>query len=137
MGNADKHRQLHDLFNGRDFDGVVKDLTDDFRYRDQPRDLTITGRDGFKEWLGGWSASMSNARVTDGRYLDAGDTSICLFTGQGTNDGQLGPFSPSGKDMSLPFCEVLTYDGDGNVTGGEIYYDQLTMLTQLGHLQAP
>jgi hypothetical protein len=26
------------------------------------------------------------------------------------------------------------FDGDGRVVGGEIYYDQVSLLSQLGHL---
>jgi len=36
--------------------------------------------------------------------------------------------------MDLPFAELLEYDADGKVRYGAIYYDQVTMLTQLGHM---
>ena len=39
--------------------------------------------------------------------------------------------------MDMPFCEVIRYDSDGRATSGKIFYDQLTMLTQLGHAQPP
>ena len=32
---------------------------------------------------------------------------------------------------------VLRFGSDGKIVGGAAYYDQLTILVQLGHLQAP
>jgi hypothetical protein len=37
--------------------------------------------------------------------------------------------------MNLRFCEVLRFDQQGQLVSGTIYYDQLSMLTQLGHAQ--
>ena len=130
MANSDTHRELHDLFNGRDFDAVAKRVTDDFRYIDRGRGIEVLGGDGFKAWLGGWTEAMSNARVTGARYHDAGATSIAIFTGRGTHDGQLGPIPPSGNEITFALCEVLTYNEDGDVTGGELYYDQMSVLAQ-------
>jgi hypothetical protein len=39
--------------------------------------------------------------------------------------------------MALPFCEILRYDREGRIVSGEIYYDSLSMLVQLGHAQPP
>ena len=130
MSNAETHRELHDLFNGRDFDAMVKRFADGFRYTDRARGLGIVGADGFKEWLKEWTRSMSNARVTEATYIDGGDTSVALFQGRGLHDGQLGPLPPSGRELSFPLCEILRYDADGNVTGGELYYELNDLLQQ-------
>ena len=39
--------------------------------------------------------------------------------------------------MDLPFCEILYWTLEGQVESAEIYYDQMTMLGQLGHLELP
>jgi len=137
MSNADTHRELHDLFNGRDFDALAKRLTEDFRYTDQPRGVVIDGPAGFKAWLTDWTKLMSDARCAEPRYVDGGDTSVALFTGDGTNDGAMGPFPASGNKLRFPICEILTYNADGDVTGGEIYYDSLTLLVQAGVMEPP
>ena len=56
---------------------------------------------------------------------------------RGTNDGPFGPFSASGKEWTLPMCEMWHFDTAGRVVGGEIYYDQASLLTQLGRLPDP
>jgi hypothetical protein len=37
--------------------------------------------------------------------------------------------------MSLPFCEICHFDKEGRIVSGGCYYDQYTLLTQLGHLK--
>jgi len=56
---------------------------------------------------------------------------VALFTGRGTHDGQLGPMPASGAQLAFPLCEVLRYDADDNVTGGEMYYDQTGIAAQV------
>jgi hypothetical protein len=136
MGHADTHRKLHELFNERNLDAFDDYIGASFSYDDRPRGLTVKSADEFKEWLRGWFASFSDAIPGDPRYLEGADFSLSLFHGRGTNDGMLGDLPPSHQRMDLPFAEVLRYDADGKVTGGEIYYDQVTMLTQLGHMPA-
>lgn len=105
-------------------------------YVDHPRDLRISSEDGFIDWLGEWVAGMSDASITEAHYLDAGDYSIARFRGRGTNDGQLGPANATGGRMDLDFCEILRVEGD-QVAAGALYYDQLTLLVQLGVIEAP
>jgi hypothetical protein len=69
--------------------------------------------------------------------INGGSTTVMLFTGSGTNDGPLGPFPASGRQLSLPFCEVRDYNSDGKVARAELYCDQVSMLVQLGHMPAP
>jgi hypothetical protein len=38
--------------------------------------------------------------------------------------------------MSLPFCEICHFGKQGRIVSGGCYYDQYTLLTQLGHVQA-
>ena len=43
----------------------------------------------------------------------------------------------TGKPMNMPFCEVMTYDADGKIVRGELFYDQAMMLVKLGHMPPP
>ncbi len=137
MANSDIHRELHDMFNRRDFDGLRARFGADAVYVDHPRSISVKGPDEFVSWLQGWTAAMSDARCTDGRYLDAGDTTVSLFIGRGLNDGAMGPFPASNNELTFPRCEVFTFDADGIVASGELYYDQSTILAQMGVMTAP
>jgi SnoaL-like polyketide cyclase len=134
MGHADTHRHMHSLAAAQDFDAFDEHLAASFSYDDRARGITVKSADEFKEWLRGWFTSFSDARPDEGRYLEGADFSLSLFQGRGINDGPLGELPPTNRQMDLPFAELLEYDADGKVRYGAIYYDQVTLLTQLGHM---
>jgi len=133
--NVEKVRSAHESWNRRDFQGVIREAAEGLTYTDQGRNLTLTGRDKFREWTEAWAAAFSDGRITNARYIDAADTVVTQFTVEGTNDGPFGPLPPSGRRISVAFCEVCKLDKDGRVVSGSCYYDQYTLLTQLGHVQ--
>jgi hypothetical protein len=133
--NVETFRTAHQAFNARNFDAVVGVMVEGVTYQDQARGITFRGRDGFKGFMQAWVTAFSNATVTEPVYIDGGDIVVCQFIGTGVNDGPLGPLSPSGKAMKLPFCEYLRFNDKGEAVSGGCYYDQLSMLTQLGHAQ--
>jgi predicted ester cyclase len=51
---------------------------------------------------------------------------------EGTQTGQLGPFSPSGRKVAFDFAGVLRV-ADGRIAELWITWDDVTVLTQLGH----
>jgi steroid delta-isomerase-like uncharacterized protein len=131
--NVETFRAAHQAFNKRDFDAVANAMTEGVVYHDRARGVTFEGRSGVKQFLQGWAAAFSNAEVAEPKYSDAGNTVIAEFVGRGTNDGPLGPWPKTGRTMRLPFCEIMTFNEKGQIASGGIYYDQLTMMIQLGH----
>jgi steroid delta-isomerase-like uncharacterized protein len=135
--NVELFDAAHKAFNRRDFDAIAAMLADGFVYLDTARNVTFKGRDEFKTWLKAWAGAFSNAEVVEPQYLEAGDTVISMFTGRGKNDGQFGPLPATGKSMVNAFCEMMTFNKAGKITSGRIYYDQLSILIQLGHVPPP
>lgn len=135
--NVETFRAAHQAFNRRDFDAVVSAMAEEVTYQDRARNITFAGRKGFKEFMEGWVTAFSNAQVSEATYIDAGDVVIAQFTGRGSNDGPLGPLPATGKQLNLQFCEILRFNDNGQIVSGAAYYDQLSLLVQLGHAQAP
>jgi len=136
--NVEAHRAGHDAFNRRDFGAMVKEYAESISWTDQARGVTFTTPQEFRDvFLEGWIEASSDCRVTDARYTDAGDMVVARFTARGTNDGPLGSFPATGKEWTLPICEMWQFDADGRVVGGEIYYDQVSLLRQLELLPEP
>ena len=130
--NVKAHRAGHEAFNRRDFGAMVTEYAESIRWIDQAQGVTFSTPEEFKsDFLGGWTRASSDCQVIDARYADAGDSVVARFTARGTNDGPLGSFPATGKEWSLPICELWHFDADGRVVGGEIYYDQVSLLTQL------
>ena len=136
--NVETHRAGHEAFNRRDFGAMVRDYAERISWIDRALGITFTTPQEFTtDFLAGWVDASSDCRVTDAQYADAGDAVVARFTVRGTNDGPLGPFPATGNEWSLPICELWHFDTDGRVVGGEIYYDQVSLLTQLGLMPQP
>jgi steroid delta-isomerase-like uncharacterized protein len=136
--NVEAHRAGHEAFNQRDFEAMTKHYADSITWTDHSQGRTFRTPQEFKDdFLPGWVRASSDIRITDPRYLDAGQTVVCTFTVAGTHDGPLGPFPATGKQFALPLCELWHFDQSGAVVGGDLYYDQVSLLTQLGLLPQP
>jgi steroid delta-isomerase-like uncharacterized protein len=136
--NVESHRAGHEAFNRRDFEAMTSRYADSIAWTDRARGLTFRTPQEFREeFLTGWVVASSDIRIIDPRYLDAGRTAVCTFTVVGTHDGPLGPFPATGKEFALPLCELWHFDPTGRVVGGDLYYDQASLLTQLGLLPQP
>ena len=128
-------RAAHKSWNKRDFAGVVSNAVNGLAYSDHGRNITLNTRDKFREWTEGWAKAFSDGRITHPQYIDAGNIVVAQFTVEGPNDGPLGSMKSTGRKMSLPFCEICHFDTQGRIVSGGCYYDQYTLLTQLGHIQ--
>lgn len=132
--NVETLRAAHESWNKRDFAGVVKNAADKLTYTDSARAVTFNSPDKFREWTEDWAKAFSDGRITSPEYIDAGDIVIARFTVVGTNDGTFGSMKPTGRKLTLPFCEICYFDKQGRPVSGGCYYDQYTLLTQLGHI---
>jgi steroid delta-isomerase-like uncharacterized protein len=137
MSNLDTHRRAADMFNSRDWDGIAADLADNCEFVDHARGVTVKGRQQCLAIEQEWATAFPDARITSPRYVDGGSTTVLTFTGVGRNDGPLGAFPATGNKATTEFCELREYDVDGKVVRSDLYYDQLTLLEQLGHMQVP
>lgn len=136
--NVETHRAGHEAFNQRDFEAMTKHYADSIGWTDHSQGRTFTTRQEFRDdFLPGWIQTSSDIRITDPHYIDAGQTVVCTFHVVGTHDGPLGPFPATGKQFALPLCEMWQFDSSGQVVGGDLYYDQVSLLTQLGLMPQP
>jgi steroid delta-isomerase-like uncharacterized protein len=136
--NVDTYRAGHEAFNRRDFEAMTERYADSITWTDHAQGRTFGTPQEFRDdFLPGWIVSSPDIRITDPRYIDAGQTVISTFTVTGTQDGPLGAFPATGKEFALPLCEMWHFDPSGRVVGGELYYDQVSLLAQLGLLPQP
>ena len=133
--NVETLRAAHESWNRRDFAGVVRNAAEGLVYTDTARGLNLNSRDKFREWTEAWAKAFSDGKIKNPEYIDAGDIVVARFTVEGTNDGPFGSLKATGRKMSLPFCEICHFDRQGRPDSGTCYYDQYTLLTQLGHIQ--
>jgi steroid delta-isomerase-like uncharacterized protein len=136
--NVHAHRAGHEAFNARDFEAMTKQYAPSIAWTDHAQGRTFTTPREFRDdFLAGWVQASQDIRITGPRYIDAGQTVVCTFTVVGSHDGPLGPFPATGRDFALPLCEMWHFDASGGVIGGDLYYDQVSLLTQLGLMPQP
>jgi predicted ester cyclase len=137
MGLDGIHRAAHAAFNGRDLHEAVRHFRPDTEYTDHARGLTTKGPAEFIDWMQGWIDAFPDATVEEARYIDSGDHCVATFQGRGTNNGPMGNLPPTGHRMDIGMCEVLRFDSSGRIAGGDMYYDTMSIMVQLGHMQPP
>jgi len=131
--NVETYRAGHQAFNHRDFEAMTKQYADSIAWTDHSQGRTFRTPQEFRDdFLAGWAGASRDIRITGPCYFDAGQTVVCTFTVVGTHDGPLGPIAATGKEFALPLCEMWHFDSGGRVVGGDLYYDQVALLMQLG-----
>jgi steroid delta-isomerase-like uncharacterized protein len=136
--NVDTYRAGHEAFNRRDFAAMTSRYAEGITWTDHAQGRTFRTTKEFRDdFLTNWVRASSDIRISDPRYTDAGPTVVSQFTAVGTQDGPLGPVPATGEQFALALCEMWHFDPSGRVVGGDLYYDQLSLLIQLGVMPQP
>jgi predicted ester cyclase len=90
-----------------------------------------------KDWYASWATAFPDAVAGATVVCASGDAVAVEGLFEGTNTGDFGPLPATGKSVSLRWANVLRFDGAGRVVAGSAYYDQLTIMIELGHIDAP
>jgi steroid delta-isomerase-like uncharacterized protein len=131
--NVETYRAGHEAFNQRDFEAMTRRYADSIAWTDHSQGRTFRTRREFEvDFLAGWIGASPDIQIVDPCYIDADQTVVCTFTATGRQDGQLGDFPATGKTFALPLCEMWHFDSSGHVVGGDLYYDRVSLLAQLG-----
>lgn len=135
--NVETVRKQFEAFNRRDIDWGIQAYAENAIANDRATGETYKGRDEIKTWLSTYLMSASDGKITLENVIDAGDTVVVQARFEGTNDGPLGPLPATGRHFSVEFCDLVHFNDQGEIVKDEDYFDQLTLLTQLGHMEGP
>lgn len=129
---------LYDAVDRRDWRTFMGLLADDCIWEDRARGITFRSPveilDGY---IRRWLRSFPDATVAEPSAVDGGDRVIVRWIARGTNREPLGLVPATGRRILLHMCDVLSFDGRGKILAGESYFDELTLLVQIGHAQPP
>ena len=120
----------------RDFDAVMAHFAPGAVVRDYPRGTTLSTPADIRAWLEAWVTACADSTAGAKATVSSSNGAVIEGTYAGTNTGPLGPLPASGRPVSMPFAIVFGFDGAGKVTTYDVYYDQYTLLAQLGHVPA-
>jgi len=126
-----------DAGNAHDLAALDSLLTPDFaRHSQATPDVVVENIEQFKEFQRQDQATFPDSRVTM-HQLVAQD-SLVAFRGTytGTQEGPMGPFPPSGKQMQVEFFGIFRIE-NGRIAELWVTWDNLAALTQLGYWPPP
>jgi predicted ester cyclase len=96
----------------------------------------VTSLDEFKQFLKHDAATFPDSRMSIQQLVAEGDLLAFYCTYVGTQKGQMGPFPPSNRQMSLEFAGVHRIE-NGKLAETWLTWDNVAALSQLGHLPPP
>ncbi len=127
--------QIYERFNARDLEGMLECLAEDFVLEDVALGLRFEGRDGFTQWLHGFTTAMPDSSTEVTKVVDGGDWVATEHTGRGTHTGPLatpgGEIPASGASVELRFGEFFDVR-DGKVALMRAYWDSASLFRQIG-----
>jgi steroid delta-isomerase-like uncharacterized protein len=135
--NAGTASAAFEAWEKRDFDGVVENMTEDVVVTDRSRGEEIKGRADVKAFYASWATACPDSTCGHAVVAASGDAVAVEGLWTGTNTGPFGPFEPSGRTVSMPWINNLHFNDDGKIVKVSVLYDQLGVLSQLGHLTMP
>jgi hypothetical protein len=128
-----------ETFNAHDMDGFAAMLADEVVFK-APGGVRGVGKKACIEFYGSWLGAFPDARVDmQGLYI-VDDVAVEEGAFTGTHTGVLkspaGEVLPTGLRVIIPYIQVLRIR-DGKHVSFNLMFDRLSMLEQLGLVQAP
>jgi steroid delta-isomerase-like uncharacterized protein len=124
-------------WNRGDADGVVEHAVEDVLWRDVALPMPLHGRDALKAAAQGYMAAFPDLRIEVTSQTFDGPRLAQEWTATGTHRGDLMGLAPTGRATKSYGATVATFDDDGLLIEGSMYWNPLAMMHQLGVLATP
>ncbi|UCE65109.1 MAG: ester cyclase [Candidatus Zixiibacteriota bacterium] len=129
--------QTIDVLNTREYEKLDQFYAQDFkRYCQATPEAKVESLNDFKALLSEWDQQFPDAVYELHLIAAEGDLVAFYMTYSGTQEGQMGPFPPTGKKMSLE-CAGFNRLENGKIVETWVTWDNLAALTELGHFPPP
>lgn len=138
---AEKNKQLFvrgvEAINSRNWEALNDLIAQNYvRHCQATPDVKVTSLEEFKQYLKQDAATFPDSRMSIQQLVAEGDLLAFYCTYVGTQKGQMGPFPPSNRQMSLEFAGVHRIE-NGKLAETWLTWDNMAALSQLGHLPPP
>jgi len=135
-GNKEVVRQFLGAINDRQLDALDELVQADMvRHSQATPGLEITSLEQFKAFLAADFEVIPDSRQVIHLLVAEGEYVAVWETYSGTQQGPMGPFPATGKETSLDIAGFFRL-ADGKIAEIWVTWDNLTILTQLGHMPA-
>ena len=133
-------RGFTELYNAADWDGMRDLMAPNAVYEEVGTGRRIEGPDAIVEVNKAWKAALPDSQGTIEEAISCDDRVVLRITWAGTQSGPLplptgGELPPSNRPINVPACQIVRV-ADGKLVEAIHYFDMLTMLEQLGAMEA-
>jgi steroid delta-isomerase-like uncharacterized protein len=122
-----------ELINAHDAEGIAALFAEDGLFTEPTGDFK--GRDAIVGYWRAMFGAFPDLQGRDDLKAEAGDSAFNEWTAGGTNSGPLetpeGTIPATGKRVTFRGCDIVAVK-DGRIYEQRAYYDQLSLMTQLG-----
>jgi len=131
--NKEIVRRLIAAINNRDF-GVLDELVaaDVVRHSQATAGVEVRSLEDFKQFLSQDLTTFPDAHQEIDIIIGEGDKVAMYITLTGTQEGPIGPFPATDREVVVKFLGIMRL-ADGKVAEIWVEWDNLNILTQLGH----
>ncbi len=131
---SDRAVSLFEAWEKHDFVALGNHLKGDAEAHDHPNSLVVTGRPEVTAWFEAWATAFGDGKA--GVTIAAASDNVAVIQGMltGTSTGPFGPLPATGRQISVPWSAVVRTDAEGLISYFGTYYDRMTFLVQLGHM---
>lgn len=121
-------------WNRQDAQGIGANMVDDVMWRDVALGKPLQGRDALVTAAQKYMNAFPDLRIQETSSTLAGVRLAQELTVAGTHQGKLLGVEPTGRWTETYAAVITTFDEDGMVIEGALYWSPLAMFQQLGIL---
>ncbi|ELZ82302.1 ester cyclase [Haloferax larsenii] len=135
--NKELVRQSNDEIWGEgNLDVIDGYVSDDYVEHNAASPQPIHGPEGYKENVEMVRSAFPDLDVTTEDLISEGDKVVTRYTLRGTHEGELMGIEPTGKTIEVQGISIGRFE-DGTVVEGWSVIDMMSMMQQLGVVEAP
>ena len=123
-------------WNRGDAEGVVAHTVDDVIWHDVALPMPLHGRDAMRTAAQGYMTAFPDLHIEVTSQTLDGPRLAQEWTATGTHRGELMGVAPTGRASKVYGATVATFDEEGRIIEGAMYWNALAMMHQLGLLPA-
>jgi steroid delta-isomerase-like uncharacterized protein len=130
-------QRFADIGNSGNLEGLDDIVADDFvRHCQATPEVVVTTLDEFKDFYNASGVTFPDQKVTMETLVSEGDRVAFFGKFSGTQDGQMGPFPPTGKRIEVDMGGMFRIEA-GKIAELWVTWDNVAGLVQLGHFPPP
>lgn len=131
--NAQIARQSFEAWNSHDVNAFTKLLAEDTVWESDAFPMTFRGQEGARQFFQFYVGAFPDLSFELEQVLSEGDHVVVRWKSTGTHRGDLPDLPATNRTTSLHGCSVSEIKG-GKITRAWVYFDNATLLRQLGVL---